>query len=113
MIASETGSSYKRQVGNPPTRPSSETTGIDVERDLGFLPAKESCRFGSWVIPQKAIGCVPFPPTNHDAKKVAQGINAALVPVDVQALAGHSSLSTTAQYIEADADVQRKVVALI
>ncbi|HEV8003783.1 MAG TPA: hypothetical protein VGP63_28210 [Planctomycetaceae bacterium] len=56
---------------------------------------------------------MPFPPTNHDAKKVAQGINAALVPVDVQALAGHSSLSTTAQYIEADADVQRKVVALI
>ena len=32
---------------------------------------------------------------------------------DVQALAGHSSLGTTARYIEADADAQRKVVALI
>jgi integrase/recombinase XerC len=32
---------------------------------------------------------------------------------DVQVLAGHSSLGTTARYIEADADTQRKVVALI
>jgi hypothetical protein len=112
MIASGTGSSYKRQVGNPPTRPSSETTAVDVERDLRFLPTKESCRSGSWVIPQKAIE-VPSPPTNHDAKKIAQGINAALVPVGVQALAGHNSLSTTARYIEADHDAQRKVVVLI
>jgi integrase/recombinase XerC len=32
---------------------------------------------------------------------------------DVQMLAGHASLSTTAKYIEYDADAQRKVVALI
>jgi len=32
---------------------------------------------------------------------------------DVQALAGHSNLGTTARYIEADHDAQRKVVALI
>jgi integrase/recombinase XerC len=32
---------------------------------------------------------------------------------DVQMLAGHSSLSTTARYIEHDADAQRKVVTLI
>lgn len=32
---------------------------------------------------------------------------------DVQMLAGHASLSTTARYIEHDADAQRKVVALI
>ena len=32
---------------------------------------------------------------------------------DVQMLAGHASLSTTAKYIEHDADAQRKVVALI
>lgn len=32
---------------------------------------------------------------------------------DVQRLAGHSSLGTTARYIEADAEAQRKVVALI
>ena len=32
---------------------------------------------------------------------------------DVQQLAGHSSLSTTARYIEADAEAQRKLVALI
>ena len=32
---------------------------------------------------------------------------------DVQRLAGHASLGTTARYIEADAEVQRKVVALI
>ena len=32
---------------------------------------------------------------------------------DVQALAGHSSLTMTARYIEADAEAQRKVVALI
>jgi integrase/recombinase XerD len=32
---------------------------------------------------------------------------------DVQALAGHSSLGTTARYIESDGDAQRKVVALI
>jgi integrase/recombinase XerD len=32
---------------------------------------------------------------------------------DVQQLAGHSSLGTTARYIEADHDAQRKVVALI
>ena len=32
---------------------------------------------------------------------------------DVQQLAGHASLSTTARYIESDADAQRKVVALI
>jgi integrase/recombinase XerD len=32
---------------------------------------------------------------------------------DVQMLAGHASLSTTAKYIEHDADAQRKIVALI
>ena len=32
---------------------------------------------------------------------------------DVQMLAGHASLSTTARYIEHDADAQRKVVSLI
>jgi integrase/recombinase XerC len=32
---------------------------------------------------------------------------------DVQMLAGHASLSTTAKYIEHDADAQRKVIALI
>jgi integrase/recombinase XerC len=32
---------------------------------------------------------------------------------DVQMLAGHASLSTTARYIEHDADAQRKVIALI
>ena len=32
---------------------------------------------------------------------------------DIQALAGHASLGTTARYIEADAEAQRKVVALI
>ena len=32
---------------------------------------------------------------------------------DIQQLAGHASLGTTARYIEADADAQRKVVALI
>jgi integrase/recombinase XerC len=32
---------------------------------------------------------------------------------DVQQLAGHASLGTTARYIEADHDAQRKVVALI
>jgi integrase/recombinase XerC len=32
---------------------------------------------------------------------------------DVQMLAGHASLSTTAKYIEHDAEAQRKVVALI
>jgi integrase/recombinase XerC len=32
---------------------------------------------------------------------------------DVQQLAGHASLGTTARYIEADQDAQRKVVALI
>jgi integrase len=32
---------------------------------------------------------------------------------DVQQLAGHSNLGTTARYIEGDADAQRKVVALI
>jgi integrase/recombinase XerD len=32
---------------------------------------------------------------------------------DIQALAGHASLGTTARYIEVDADAQRKVVALI
>jgi site-specific recombinase XerD len=32
---------------------------------------------------------------------------------DVQQLAGHASLGTTARYIEADAEAQRKVVALI
>ena len=31
---------------------------------------------------------------------------------DIQALAGHASLGTTARYIEADHDAQRKVVAL-
>jgi integrase/recombinase XerD len=32
---------------------------------------------------------------------------------DIQQLAGHASLGTTARYIEADAEAQRKVVALI
>jgi site-specific recombinase XerC len=32
---------------------------------------------------------------------------------DVQQLAGHASLGTTARYIEGDHDAQRKVVALI
>jgi integrase/recombinase XerC len=32
---------------------------------------------------------------------------------DVQQLAGHASLSTTARYIEGDAEAQRKIVALI
>jgi integrase/recombinase XerC len=32
---------------------------------------------------------------------------------DIQQLAGHASLQTTARYIEGDADAQRKVVALI
>ena len=32
---------------------------------------------------------------------------------DVQQLAGHASLGTTARYIEGDQDAQRKVVALI
>jgi integrase/recombinase XerC len=32
---------------------------------------------------------------------------------DIQQLAGHASLSTTARYIEGDQDAQRKVVALI
>jgi integrase/recombinase XerD len=32
---------------------------------------------------------------------------------DVQQLAGHASLGTTARYIESDTDAQRKVVALI
>jgi hypothetical protein len=32
---------------------------------------------------------------------------------DVQALAGHVSLRTSARYIEADAEAQRKVVSLV
>ncbi len=32
---------------------------------------------------------------------------------DIQALAGHASLGTTARYIEADAEAQRKLVMLI
>jgi integrase/recombinase XerC len=32
---------------------------------------------------------------------------------DIQQLAGHASLGTTARYIEDDADAQRKVVTLI
>jgi site-specific recombinase XerD len=32
---------------------------------------------------------------------------------DIQQLAGHASLGTTARYIEADAEAQRKLVMLI
>jgi integrase/recombinase XerD len=32
---------------------------------------------------------------------------------DVQALAGHASIATTQRYIEADPEVQRRLIALL
>jgi len=53
---------------------------------------------------------VSFPPFVNSATEAILNVGGSLR--DVQLLAGHSALSTTQRYIEADGNAQRRVVEL-
>jgi integrase/recombinase XerD len=87
---------------------------IHSERDRGLSPGAVAVWFHRLYASLGMIGCSSHSGRRtfitRGARKIGE-VGGSLR--DIQQLAGHSSLSTTAAYIEGDHDAQRKVVALI
>lgn len=87
---------------------------IHSERDRGLSPAAVVVWFHRLYSGLGMVGCSSHSGRRSFITRAARKISEVGGSLrDIQALAGHSSLGTTARYIEADADAQRKVVALI
>jgi integrase/recombinase XerC len=87
---------------------------IHSERDRGLSAAAVVVWFHRLYAGLGMVGCSSHSGRRSFITRAARKISEVGGSLrDVQQLAGHSSLGTTARYIEADADAQRKVVALI
>jgi integrase/recombinase XerC len=87
---------------------------IHSERDRGLSAAAVVVWFHRLYADLGMVGCSSHSGRRSFITRAARKISEVGGSLrDVQALAGHSSLGTTARYIEADAEAQRKVVALI
>jgi integrase/recombinase XerC len=87
---------------------------IHSERDRGLSAAAVVVWFHRLYTGLGMVGCSSHSGRRSFITRAARKISEVGGSLrDVQALAGHSSLGTTARYIEADAEAQRKVVALL
>jgi integrase/recombinase XerC len=87
---------------------------IHSERDRGLSAAAVVVWFHRLYSGLGMVGCSSHSGRRSFITRAARKISEVGGSLrDIQALAGHSSLGTTARYIEADADAQRKIVALI
>jgi integrase/recombinase XerC len=87
---------------------------IHSERDHGLSAAAVAVWFHRLYTTLGMVGCSSHSGRRSFVTRAARRISEVGGSLrDVQMLAGHASLSTTAKYIEHDADAQRKVVALI
>jgi len=87
---------------------------IHSERDRGLSSGAVAVWFHRLYADLGMVGCSSHSGRRSFITRAARKISEVGASLrDVQMLAGHASLSTTARYIEHDADAQRKVVALI
>ena len=87
---------------------------IHSERDRGLSAAAVVVWFHRLYADLGMVGCSSHSGRRSFITRAARKISDVGGSLrDVQQLAGHASLGTTARYIEADQDAQRKVVALI
>jgi len=87
---------------------------IHSERDRGLSAGAVAVWFHRLYAGLGMVGCSSHSGRRSFVTRAARRISEVGGSLrDVQMLAGHASLSTTARYIEHDADAQRKVVALI
>jgi integrase/recombinase XerC len=87
---------------------------IHSERDRGLSPGAVAVWFFRLYRSLGLIGCSSHSGRRTFVTKAARKVSEVGGSLrDVQLLAGHASLSTTALYIQADQDAQRKLVALI
>ena len=87
---------------------------IHSERDRGLSAGAVAVWFHRLYTGLGMIGCSSHSGRRSFVTRAARRISEVGGSLrDVQMLAGHASLSTTARYIEHDSDAQRKVVALI
>jgi integrase/recombinase XerD len=87
---------------------------IHSERDRGLSAAAVVVWFHRLYAGLGMVGCSSHSGRRSFITRAARKISEVGGSLrDVQQLAGHSSLGTTARYIEADAEAQRKVVMLI
>ena len=87
---------------------------IHSERDRGLSAGAVAVWFHRLYAGLGMVGCSSHSGRRSFVTRAARRISEVGGSLrDVQMLAGHASLSTTAKYIEHDADAQRKVVALI
>ena len=87
---------------------------IHSERDRGLSSAAVVVWFHRLYAALGMIGCSSHSGRRSFITRAARKISEVGGSLrDIQALAGHASLSMTATYIEADAEAQRKVVALL
>jgi integrase/recombinase XerD len=87
---------------------------IYSERDRGLSPSAIAVWFHRLYASLGMIGCSSHSGRRTFITRAARKIGEVGGSLrDIQQLAGHASLGTTARYIEGDHDAQRKVVALI
>jgi integrase/recombinase XerC len=87
---------------------------IHSERDRGLSAAAVVVWFHRLFADLGMVGCSSHSGRRSFITRAARKISEVGGSLrDIQQLAGHASLGTTARYIEADAEAQRKVVALI
>jgi len=87
---------------------------IHSERDRGLSAAAVVVWFHRLYASLGMVGCSSHSGRRSFITRAARKISEVGGSLrDIQQLAGHASLGTTARYIEADAEAQRKVVALI
>ena len=87
---------------------------IHSERDRGLSPAAVAVWFHRLYSGLGMIGCSSHSGRRTFITRAARRIGEVGGSLrDIQQLAGHASLGTTARYIEGDHEAQRKVVALI
>ena len=87
---------------------------VHSERDRGLSPAAVAVWFHRVYSGLGMIGCSSHSGRRSFITRAARKIGEVGGSLrDVQQLAGHANLGTTARYIEADADAQRKLIELI
>jgi len=87
---------------------------IHSERDRGLSPGAVAVWFHRLYAGLGMIDCSSHSGRRTFITRTARKISEVGGSLrDIQQLAGHASLQTTARYIEGDADAQRKVVSLI
>jgi integrase/recombinase XerD len=87
---------------------------VHSERDRGLSAAAVVVWFHRLYAGLGMVGCSSHSGRRSFITRAARKISEVGGSLrDIQQLAGHASLGTTARYIEADAEAQRKVVALI